>query len=239
MSLIQQAFQGLAFDTFFDKKVSEFPFPTDDLRLELPLGAFNPQHIYIFNGSVCTVGAAQKVWWKRNYIPAKKGHGYLADNRGNNVGDPFYPSGSFNVRRENLVNGQLPMGRTTISSAYFYNIQDGTIVFSSVCRQFAMVQMRYNGTGCDIGAIPIIPLFLREAVCDFVAESTLRIRMAKEPTAWTKLWQIYDQRLNRDTRYGIGMGSWQRAEKFSKTLSASKREDFFEYYGRSQYEAGL
>lgn len=240
MSLIQQALEGLAFDTFFDVKREDFEFPKDELRLEMPIGSFNIRHIYIFNGGNCVISNAQKVWWKRNYYPAKKGTGYFADNRGNNVRDPFFPSHSFD--RNQSKNGLIisPSQQSTVENTYFYNIQNGEIMFSSACRTFAKVHIEYNGTGCDIGEIPIIPMFLREAVIDFIAEATLRIRMARpDGKGWGQLWQIYVKRLNRDQEYGIGTGSWRRAAYRVKTLSASKRADFSEYYGRGAWESGL
>jgi hypothetical protein len=239
ISLVQQALEGLAFDTFFDIKHEDFEFPKDELRLEMPIGSFNVRHIYIYNGDKCVISNAQKVWWKRHYYPAKKGNGYFADNRGNNSRDPFFPSNNFNVRD---ANGLIisPSQQSTVDHSYYYNIQNGEIMFSSACRTFSKVHVEFNGTGCEIGDLPIIPMFLREAVQDFTTEATLRIRMARpDGKQWGGLWQIYAKRLNRDTEYGLGTGSWQRASYRVKTLSASKRADFGEYYGRWAYEAGL
>ena len=242
VSIIQQALEGLAFDTFFDVKTEDFEFPKDDLRLDMPIGSFNIRHIYIFNGDKCHVASAQKLWYKRNYYPAKKGTGYFADNRGNNSGDPFYPSSSFDRNTTLKEDGLIisPSNRATVNNSYFYNVQNGIIMFSSICRSYAKVHIEFNGTGCDIGDIPIIPMFLREAVNDFTAEMALRIRMAKpDGRQYGALWQIYDKRLNRDEQYGIGVGSWRRAAIRVKTLSKAKRDDLFEYFGRSSWEAGL
>ena len=112
-------------------------------------------------------------------------------------------------------------------------------MFSSVCRNFPRVHVVYNGTGCEIGDIPIIPLFLREAVKDYVTEVTLRIMMAKDMKRWSGLWQIYETKLNRDQQHGIAQGSWYRAEMRVKTMSSVERSDLAEYYGRSSWQRGM
>lgn len=236
-SLVQQALEGLAFDTFFDEKRESFNFPKDNLSLEMPLGSFNIREIYLFNGTECDITRSQKVWHKRNYYT--KGEGYFANNKGNNTGDPFYDSHSIKYRNnlDNSVNyGYARRLHDDVNNHYFYNIQNGIIMFSSACRAYERVHIVFNGTGCDIGDEPIIPLFLREAVKDFVCEEVLRAKMAIDPKMST-LWSIYEKRLNRDYKYGYD-GSWYRAEYRVKTLSAAARADLKEYLGRPSWGSG-
>lgn len=235
VSQIQQALEGLSFDTFFDERTEDFPFPKEELKLAMPIGTFNLKDIFLFTGNTCDITRSQKVWWKKNYFT--NGNGYFADNKGNNTNDPFFPSNI--LRRNDRLPGTNLLRRTSsVEHTYFYNIQNGIIMFSSICRNFPMVHLVYNGTGCDIGVAPIIPQFLREAVLDFVCEYSFRIKLAKDKSA-AYLWQMYDKRLNRDGQYGLGVGSWYRAEHRVKTMSASERSDFFEYIGRGEWQSGL
>jgi hypothetical protein len=236
-SLVQQALEGLSFDTFFDIRRESFDFPVDSLSLDMPLGAFNIKEIYLYHGTECDITRSQKVWHKRNYYT--KGAGYFANNKGNNVNDPFYDSNS--IKFSNTLDGSVNRGyyRRDVGSAndhYFYNVQNGVIMFSSPCRAFEKVHVVFNGTGCDIGDEPIIPLFLREAVKDFVCEEVLRAKMAIDPKMAT-LWSIYEKRLNRDQKYGFN-GSWPRAEYRVKTMSSAERSDLFEYLGRPSWGSG-
>ena len=241
VSQIQQALEGLAFDNFFDLKRESFPFPTQDLRLEMPLGAFNLREIYLFNGADCDIVKSQKVWHKRNYYT--EGVGYLANNKGDNNNDPFYPSIGYGNRYADsgaaISQGVIgPRGdRNSVENHYFYNIQNGIIMFSSACRGWQKVNLVFNGTGTIIGDEPIIPLFLREAVKDYVCEVALRARLMEDPKVQS-IWAIYDRNLNRDEKYGIGFGSWARAEYRVKSMSKAARSDLYEYLGRPSWGTG-
>ena len=232
-SLIQQALEQLAFDTFFDERRESFPFP-DNLCLDMPAGAFNLKHVYLFDGTTCDVTNSRKVWWKNNYYT--RGNGYFADNKGNNGNDPYFPSNSYGRRSEHPDIAESLRNRTSVENHYFYNIQNGIIMFSSACKVYPKVHIVYNGVGCDLGDVPIIPLFLREAVMDFVTEFTLRIKMAKpDGRVWYSLWQIYDKKLDRS---GFN-GSWHSAELRVKSMSISEKTDLFEYFGKNQWQSGM
>lgn len=235
-SMVQQALEGLAFDTFFDVRHDDFDFPTDTLGLEMPIGTFNVKHVYLFTGTKCDITRSQKVWHKSNYFT--NGKGYFADNKGNNNQDPFYPSNTFGRRQ--AIDTPRVRQEANVENNFFYNVQNGIIMFSSKCRAFPKVHLVYNGTGCDIGDIPVIPLFLREAVSDFITEFTLRIRMAKQDgKMWMNLWQIYDKRLNKDGQYGLGQGSWYKAEMRIKNMSNGERSDIFEYLSKNAWGSEL
>lgn len=232
-SLIQQALEGLAFDTFFQELSESFDFPVNDLILPMPIGSFNIRKVYLFSGTDCDISRSQKVWRKSGYNT--RGNGYFSDNKGVNH-DPFIENA-----QSNRLSSIYPTRHkeSAVERTFFYNVVEGMVMFSSQCRAYPKVHLIYNGTGCELGAIPIIPLFLREAVSDFITEVTLRIKMAKDPRTWTTLWQIYDKRLNRDQQYGFGQGSWYRAEMRVKTMSLDERTSLNEYFGRSQWSNGF
>ena len=243
-SMIQQALEALAFETFFDERRETAPFPTETLTMMMPKGAFNLRNVYIFNGTECNIGNSRKVWWKRNYFT--KGKGYIANNKGERTRDPFISGESILDRygeptlNQNQIDRyedkSLIRYRNNLDRTYFYEVQNGMVLFSKQCAVFQSVMLEFNGTGCDIGDVPIVPMFLRAAVKDYVCEFTLRIRMAKDQTnKWGGLWKIYEQRLNMDERYGIGTGSWGKAQQFVKNMNTSQRAELKEYLSRGAW----
>lgn len=238
ISTIQRALEGLAFDTFFDERNEDFPFPTDTFNLEMPKGAFNIRNIYLFNGTQCDIGRSQNVYWKRNFIT--HGQGYFANNKSNNVDDPFYPN-NFRTDDKHITDALGGKGRnvgnpafnrgSTVENTFYYNIQNGLIMFSSRCAMFEKVLLVFNGTGTDIGDVPLVPIFFREAIIDFVTETALRIRMAKEPAGpWRVLWQIAKQNIGSDFN-----GSWYKAERMVKQMNSGQRSNLKEYLSKMAY----
>ena len=231
-SLIQQAFEALALDTFFDERRHDEPFPEETLTISLPPGCFNLRNVYIFTGDKCNIADSRKVYWKRNYY--SEGKGYIANDKGNhNHNDPFYSNHT--ARREEMNSDRRD--NLSVENRLYYNIQMGNIIFSSSCRGLgAKIHFHYNGTGCDIGETPIIPIYLRRAMEDFVIEAALRFRMANDPVnarTWQSLQQMYDKRLNDPIN-----GSWQNAEIKVKSLNSSQREELIEYLGRPAWGLG-
>ena len=198
LSLIQQALQELAFDTFFDIRNESFPVPKK-LRLDMPKGAFNIREIYLFNGTECNINNSQIVYWKRNYIT--KGNGFVARDKGLNNNDPFY-----NNRTLGISGGDPSLRRvntnSSITQAYYFNVQAGEIMFSSNCRNFENVFIVYNGTGCDIGEVPFIPQLFREAIKSWVLDPVYTVKMAMSEgganfNKWQTLWSMNDKKLNK------------------------------------------
>lgn len=227
-SLIQQALQELAFDTFFDERTEFFDVP-ENLNLEMPLGAFNLKQIYLYNGTECNFGNAQNVYWKRNYYT--KGSGSLArDNGTGNSSDPFYQS-------RGGAGGNPDLRRTggSVGSTYFYNIQRGMIMLSSNSRSFQKVAIVFNGTGGDIGEALFIPQFLREAVKGWVLDPVYKVKMAQslggaDFNKWQTLWSMNESQLRKPYT-----GIWDNAEYRIKSMDSKARGDMKEYMSRLDY----
>ncbi len=239
LGLVQQAVEALALHTFFQELHHDyFDFDWNTLSAPLPDGCFNTKGAYIFNGNHCNYDESIKLWWKRNYYT--KGNGYIANDKGRNDQDPFMTHrGIYNSRSavdKQLIRWDNGPGGSDVNQKYFYNIQMGKIMVSSYCRgKRQNVHLVYNGTGCKIGSIPIIPIYLRAAVQDFVAEATLRMRMAEDgPKAWVSLWQIYDKRLNDNYD-----GSMEKARLIVQKLNSGQKSDLKEYLSRGSWSNGL
>lgn len=234
MSVIQKGIEELAIDSFFDERRETIDFPVDDLTASLPAGCFNVRNVYLLNGTDCNIQDSIKVYWKRNYFT--KGIGYVANDKGANRNDPFAvhrgpwgigTDGPRNAFDKSFIRADT---RATVNQTYFYNIQGGSIMFSSSCRgKTNKVMIHYNGIGGNIEDAPIIPLFARTAIEDYTIEYVLRMRMANEADRkWSSLWQVYEKRLNKDAQYGMG-GSWLTAQYRVKNLNSSQRTELAEY----------
>lgn len=234
-ALIQQAFEKLALHTFFDEKRANIPLD-GGLVYSLPVDCFNVKDVYIFTGTICEIAASRKVWWKRNYFT--EGVGYIANDTGRNFRDPFYNRhDNWNSKNaiEHLPGRQNGIG---VNNELFYNFQMGNIMLSSSCLAAGQnLHIHYNGTGCPIGEAPIIPIYLREVMEDYVITEALLARMANDTgdiRKWQSLYQTHSVKLN--TPY---TGSWDRAELIVKSMNSSQRESLKEYLGRSAWMSGL
>lgn len=230
-SLIQQALQELAFETYFDVRTEFFDVP-ENLNLPMPLGAFNLREMYLYNGSECNFDTAQNVYWKRNYFT--KGNGSLSrDNGTSNRNDPFF-------QNRRLINGNPSLRRSgdvvnSISTVYYYNVQRGNIMFSSNALSFEKVAIVFNGTGGNIGEVPFVPQFLREAVKGWVLDPVYKIKIAMSEggpdfNKWQTLWGMNEQQLRKPYT-----GSWDIAELRVKSMDSKAREDMKEYMSRLDY----
>jgi len=218
ISQIQQALEELAFDTYFDEKHEAFDIP-ENFRIEMPKGMFNIKNMYLFNGDICDIASSTPVWYKANFINGKSGSGYVANNKGNNT-DPF-------TRR-------LGVDPMLNSGLYYYAIQNGEIMLSSNCGNYQKLFVHYNGTGGDVGEVPFIPLFLRQAVKDYVTVNALEVRIAEselsEMSRWSNLLSYHKN--NLEEHYD---GSWAKAEKRVRKLDMKERKDIKEYMQKMYY----
>lgn len=215
-SQVQQALEELSFDTYFDKRTETFDIP-DNFRIEMPKGAFNIEAMYLFNGDECNINNSTPVWWKRNFISSKSGNGYVAGNKGINT-DRF--------------------NKTTVTNQnglFYYGVQNGEIMLSSNCKgAYNKLYLVYHGTGGDIGEVPFIPLFLRQAVKDYVAKKVLTIKIAKSEPIDRPMWMNLLSLTIKDLENPYE-GSWAKAERRVRKLDMKERRDMKEYMQKMDY----
>ena len=220
-SQIQQALQELSFDTFFSDVYNTFEMPCD-LKMNQPKGSFNIRQVYAHNGSKCDFGSASNVYFKRNIINSKSGRDYLARDRWGNKGDAFH------LNRSHIESSPN-------SNVLFVGIQGGVLMFSQSCAKFTHVTLVYSGVHTDIGEVPVVPIFLRQAVKMKVASEGLTARLADsigspEYNQILNLKNTIDAQLNHPYD-----GEWVKAERRSKTLDSKQREDIKMYFQRMNY----
>lgn len=227
ISQIRQALQELSFDTFFDERNEAIPIP-HDRRIPMPKGAFNLKQVFLFNGTKCNVGQnTPTVWYKQNYWSG--GNGYLARDKWDNNGDPFYPSRTGHPQARN----EVKLGSD--SQLYYFGIQNGIIMLSESCSKYENIMVFYNGIGGEIDSTPVIPQFFRQAVKDYVTLNALDAIIADstEPAMmnkWTFLRSTVDNRMNKPYD-----GTWAKAEQRAKHTDKKIRQDYKEYMAKMNY----
>ncbi len=240
VSQIQQALEELAFDTMFDER-TEFVDVPDNLRLEMPKGAFNIRQLYLIKGDKCDIANSQIVYWKRNYYT--NGNGYLSRDKVNNGNDPFYPSRGYSNQkdylssasgRSNNIKGRRYNSNIGISNLYYFNIQNGMIMLSSNSTNFNKLAIVFNGTGVDIGEAPFIPGLFRQAIKGWVVDKALKVKIAKSSNAEINKWQLL-YTINQKELRDPFRGTWNEAQYRAKTMDSKEREDLKEYIGRLNY----
>jgi len=223
VSQIQQALEELSFDTYFHEQLETFEVP-ENLRLEMPKGAFNIRQIYLFNGTICNIGQNTKnVYHKRNYITG--GSGFLARDKYRNNNDPFYQDRSFG-HNSRAAAGDDERG---INNLFFYNVQNGIIMLSESCKKFEKIAIVFNGVSTDVGDVPVVPNFLRQAVKDYTSLAALEAKMsmskgAAEFNKWQTMYALTERNMKQEFD-----GSWAKAERRVKALDSKEREDLKEY----------
>lgn len=217
-SQVQQALEELSFDTFFLTINTAIEIPCD-LKIELPKGAFNLRQMYVFSGDECDFSEKSTVYHKRNYLGSSSGQTGLARDVYSSKNDPFHKRRGREMSFPNHV--------------YYYGIQQGIINLSPNCSNFQKVMLVYNGVHTDIGDVPVVPTYLRQAVKDYITVKALEIRIAEEQVnlqRWNILLARYDNSLNHPYE-----GSWVKAERRVKTLDNKHRQDMKEYLSRMNY----
>lgn len=214
VSRIHDALQELAFDTYYHKITQDFKLPSS-LQLDMPENTFNIREIYLYTGEICNPASTQVVYHKRLFNNMHKGDGYTAKVKddGSNSNDIFQPN-----QRLLGWNSQGFYG-----PKYYYNVQNGTMMFSKECQAFPFVRVVFNGMGGVDGERPIIPRFFQRAIVDYVEERYYNAMKSRNPRTFRGLWTDAYSRLESYT------GSWAKARKRVASMDSSEKESMEEY----------
>ena len=219
-SQIQQCLESLSYDTFFLDVEKDLELP-ESLRLEMPQGAFNLQQVYLYNGDTCHIQNRVNVYHKKNFINDRSGENYVARDNYSNYRDRFHK--------------QRSMISNTPDNVFFYNIQNGMIMFSPNCYGFQKVKLVYNGVHTQIGEVPIIPTYLRQAVKSKVVVEGIKSRMAQsigtpEYNQLFNLLNVHENQLSHPYD-----GEWVKAERRVKSIDRKQKQDIKEYFQAMNY----
>lgn len=214
VSRIHDALQELAFDTYYMKITQDFELP-DSCQIKMPKDTFNIREIYLYNGTICNPTSTQNVYHKRLFNNKFKGDGYTAKVKddGSNGADMFQPNQSFrNVGRNGFV-----------GTKYYYNVQNGLMMFSRECKAFPFVRVVFNGMGGVDGSEPVIPRFFQRAIVDYVEERYYNAMRNRNPRTYNAIWQSAQARLDSYT------GNWSKARKRVASMDSAEKESMEEY----------
>jgi len=229
MSLIRDAFRDLNMASHFSEQRQNIPFPERGLSVDLPDDCFSVKNVYIFSGTECVIEKSKKVYWKNNYYT--QGFGSIANNKWNNGNDPIFQSNS-------IITDNIPEDQNIGLDLLYYNIQMNKLMLSSNCRGAGnMIHIHYSGTGSSAFDAPIIPIYFKTAIEDFITEAALRFRMANEPEkakVFQYLHQIYSNRLDKN---GV-RGSWHEAIMLARSMNESQRNELNHYLSRGGWATG-
>jgi hypothetical protein len=215
VSRIHDCLQELAFDTFYMKIQEDFELP-DVLQIKMPLDTFNIREIYLYNGEKCNPTSTQVVHYKRLFNNNYKGEGYSArvKDDGSNSGDLFLPNQTHISRNRQGFSGQK----------YYYNVQNGLMMFSKECSAFPYVRVIFNGMGGVDGSKPMIPRFFHRTIVDWLEERYYNAMKARNPRTFRIIWQDAYNRL-----YDLRTGSWAKARKRVASMDSAEKESMEEY----------
>jgi hypothetical protein len=233
MSLIRDAFRELNMASKFTEKRENFKLPQGHLTLPLPEDCFDVENIYMFTGNDCTFEDTKKVYWKKNYYT--EGDGYIANDKWINKSDPYFENHEFRVGAVSPLLNKPQAPRTRL---LYYNIQMGNLMLSSSCRDAGdMVHIHYRSTGSTAMDSPIIPIFFKTAIEEFVTEAALRFRIANEPQNAKQLTYLHQDCKQRLDKEGM-RGSWHQAIYLARTMNDSQRNELNMYLARGGWAPG-
>jgi hypothetical protein len=219
-SQMQQGLSEMAFDTYFDERSETVDIP-DNCRVQMPSGAFNIKNLYLVNGDDCSIENSTPVYYKRNFINSASGNGYVANNKGDNSSDPFHKNTLSKSGGQNL---------------FYYAVQNGEIMLSSNCRGFKKLFIQFSGVGTDIGEVPYIPVFMRQAIKDYVSVQALTVKVAMVPSADLNRWSmLLNKAENSLDIQEMREGSWLKARRRIKKLDFKQRNDIKERMQKMYY----
>lgn len=224
ISMIQEALSEIAFDTFFHQEFCDYYNwnESDTFQIAVPAGAFSIKSIFVFNGDVYgAIESSAKVNFKKEFNNLGHSSGYTAKIKDTGAG----------------VDAEREMGRVVSVPAdtVYANIFNGKIIFSDSCDGWENVRIIYYGVPYDIGEVPVVPIYLKKYVIDYVLERYWLAKKADDPRMRIN-WSDALFNLEGGAREGIRkIGSKKEAERRIKSLSRFERDSMREYWARAQH----
>lgn len=218
ISQMQQALEELSFDTFFNKLDSFEDLPKN-LKLIPPKGMFNLIEVYGIMGDCDNIQSSTLIYYKKGLLVGKDGIGITSRDNYRNENDPFH----------------LRRGSFATTNIHTVSMQNGILHFSSNCLAFDKIRLEYNGVLCNIGEVPTVPSFFRQAVKDWISVKALVVKCkdtagTAEYNHWYRMLQ--DTKAEKDHPFD---GSWIKAERRAKSIDLKERRDMNIYLSKLNY----
>lgn len=209
ISRMQEGLEEFSIDTLFSTQTYEIiDWYNGVLEVNYPDGCISIKQIHLFNGDCCTVENSEEVVWKKIYNTSGKTSGNTAriKENGNNQ-NPIYQDFS------------------KFSSLYYATLHDNVISFSPDCVTYDNIQIIYAGVKTSYGNSPIIPVFLRRFIRDYVIERFYYAVMARDK-GLMHMWEIADIKLNGR---GRRKGSLKEVKNHIASMQPFERDHYLTY----------
>lgn len=218
MSHVQQALEELSLDTFFNKLDSFEKLPSNS-KLIPPKGMFNLIEAYGIMGECDNIQSSTPIYYKKGLLLDKSGNGITARDNYRNEGDPF----------------KVQRGAMAVTDIHTVSMQNGILHFSPNCQAFDYIRLEYNGLLCNIGEVPTVPVFFRQAVKDYVSVKGLQVKCAdvvgtNQYNHWYNMLKDTDNQKNHPYD-----GSWVKAERRAKAIDVKQKRDMNTYLSKMDY----
>jgi len=209
---VKNGLDALGFELPFIEVVNDYPIP-EDLKLEMPAGVYNLNSINIYTGTPDAVGYTENVYWRKGVGTRGKGTGGTASMNQYNITDPFC---------------RVALG---YSAKYYFSVQNGIMIFSDDCSNFAYARLTYNGIPSgSLDEVKMIPPEAREALVLYAVEkcaASLKLRDNKY-----RIVQL-DAASQLD-RYGLN-GAWHNTKMLMLKLDRKKLRDVILYNAKLNF----
>lgn len=204
---VKNAIDELSIETPFVKQYKDLDISR---KIAIPSGCWEINNMWVYNGECCNIESARELHWKRNFQLLGE-EGWFSNNKPN--------------QEDNFTRGKFD-----ISNVYFFNIQNGYIIFSENCLDYSKVRIEFNGyaSDLDVNDAKIVPKIVREAIVYKTAKSVLLGLLHTDNT----YYGIYNNvKAELDAPY---VGLWDKAKGRIKKMGAKKRSDMRKYYNRPE-----
>jgi len=157
---LKDALIDIKYDTLMTKIPFDLKMPENRI-LVVPVGFFNVDQVYVFNGESCTPEGGVPVIWKRNY---------------NSIGDTSM------VANQHVSTHYPDSGISATSTLlYWEQVDIDTMNFSPACGDYTGVRLigSYNGVKCDENLR--VPRFLKSYLVAKAELAFMRIQRNRNP----------------------------------------------------------
>lgn len=210
ISRMQEGLEEFSIETFFSTQNTDILNWYDGvLEIDYPDGCLAIKEIHLFNGDCCTVDNSVEVVWKKIYNTTGKTTGHTA-----------------RVKENGTNQNAIYQDFSKWTSLYYATLHDNVISLSPDCTGYDNIQIIYSGVKTAYGKSPIIPVFLRKYIHDYVVERYYFAAQARDKSL-NFMWQLADVKLNGNGRQK--KGSLKIAKLHIATMQPFERDHYLTY----------
>lgn len=210
ISRMQEGLEEFSIDTLFSTQTHEIlNWYNGVLEVDYPSGCISIKQIHLFNGDCCTIDNSVEVVWKKIYNTSGKTSGHTS-----------------RIKESGTNQNSIYQDFFKHTSVYYATLHDNVISLSPDCQSYDNIQIIYAGVKTGYGSSPIIPVFLRKFLRDYVVERYYFAAMARDRSL-SYMWEVADLKLNGNGRHK--KGSLKEAKLHISTMQPFERDHYLTY----------